>query len=134
MELDWKRLDEMFGIDSDKPVEFNLEGTIEGSYSPVSIGWNRGKVGSMTGLGTKECVYKGLKFSSMTEAAEHFGVSISAVSLYVKRKGCHRYEYPVMYKGNTYKSIADAAKLNGVPYGSVAKWVRYHNSYIQDGN
>ena len=134
MELDWKKLDDLFGIDSDVPVDFDLNNIDEGAYAPVCIGWNRGLVGSMTGIGTKPCAYKGLDFTSMTEAAEHFGVTISAVSLYVSRKGCRRYEMPVMYKGKTYKSIADAAKCNDAPYSSVANWVRRHNSYIQDGN
>lgn len=80
---------------------------------------------------TTPCNYKGVDFPSMTAAAEHFGVTISAVSMYVNRDGCHRYDYPVVYKGKTYKSIADAANLNGAKYGSVARWVHRHQSYAQ---
>ena len=42
--------------------------------------WNKGLKGAGYRLGTKECVYRDKKFSSMTDAAEYFGVSISAVS------------------------------------------------------
>ena len=77
------------------------------------------------------CTYKGKQFDSMTEAAEYFGVTVSAVSLYVSRIGCHRYEMPVMYKGKRYESIVEAATINDAPYSSVANWVRRHNSYLQ---
>jgi predicted GIY-YIG superfamily endonuclease len=46
----------------------------------------KGKVGHAKGCGTKVCEYRGMEFSSLTEAANHFGVSVSAVSLYRKRR------------------------------------------------
>ena len=42
--------------------------------------WNKGLKGSGKGKGVKECVFRGKSFSSMTEAAEYFGVTVSAVS------------------------------------------------------
>ena len=48
--------------------------------------WNKGKTGVQKHA-TKECIYRGIKFSSMTEAANHFGVTISAVSRWNKKHG-----------------------------------------------
>ena len=45
--------------------------------------WNKGKVGLKGPV--KPCVYKGIKFSSRKEAALYFEVSISAVTLWVKK-------------------------------------------------
>ena len=42
--------------------------------------WNRGIKGAGYRQGVKRCVYRGMEFTSMTDAAEHFGVTISAVS------------------------------------------------------
>ena len=42
--------------------------------------WNKGKKGAGYRQGTKPCTYRGKDFSSLTDAAEHFNVSISAVS------------------------------------------------------
>lgn len=47
------------------------------------IPWNKGKVG-LKGP-TKPCVYKGIQFNSRKEAADYFKVSISAVTLWVKK-------------------------------------------------
>tara|TARA_B100000085_G_scaffold164549_1_gene149596 strand:+ start:2648 stop:3175 length:528 start_codon:yes stop_codon:yes gene_type:complete len=47
--------------------------------------WNKGVKGAGKGLGTKSCVYRGLQFNSRTEAANHFGVSVSAVSHSIKK-------------------------------------------------
>lgn len=110
--------DDIFGITPGPELPPLVEGV---DYVPGSVQ-----------VMTTPCTYKGMEFESMTAAAQHFGVTISAVSLYVNRAGCHRYEMPVEYKGKVYKSIADAAELNGAKYGSVATWVRRHNSYIQD--
>ena len=80
----------------------------------------------------KECVYKGKWFPTMTAAAEHFGVTIGAVSLYVSRQGCHRYDMPIEHKGMTYQSIRECARITGEPYSTVSTWVRRHNSYLQN--
>ena len=42
--------------------------------------WNKGIRGAGYRQGIKKCVYRGIEFPSMTDAAEYFGVSISAVS------------------------------------------------------
>ena len=42
--------------------------------------WNKGVKGAGKGLGVKPCVYRGIDFPSRTAAAEHFGVTISAVT------------------------------------------------------
>ena len=42
--------------------------------------WNKGIKGAGYRQGIKKCVYRGMEFPSMTDAAEYFGVSISAVS------------------------------------------------------
>ena len=112
--------DDILGITPGPPLPPMVEGV---DYIPGGSGQ----------VMTTPCTYKGMEFESMTAAAKHFDVSVAAVSLYVNRVGCHRYEYPVEYKGKTYKCIAEAAKLNGAKYNSVVAWVRRHNSYIQDG-
>ena len=33
----------------------------------------------------EECIYKGIKFNSRTEAASHFGVTVSAITLWIKK-------------------------------------------------
>jgi predicted GIY-YIG superfamily endonuclease len=48
-----------------------------------NIPWNKGKSG-FTGP-VKPCIYKGIEFNSRTEAASHFGVSVSAVTLWIKK-------------------------------------------------
>ena len=48
---------------------------------------HKGKKGHAKGCGVKPCNYRGKDFSSMTEAAKHFGVDVSAVSQWVKRNG-----------------------------------------------
>ena len=55
---------------------------MKGRVSP-----HKGKVGHSKGCGVKPCVYRGKQFASMTEAAKHFGVDVSAVSQWVKRHG-----------------------------------------------
>ena len=80
----------------------------------------------------KECVYKGKWFPTMKAASEHFGVTIGAVSLYVPRKGCHRYDKPIEHKGIIYESIRACAKITGEPYSTVSTWVRRHTSYLQN--
>ena len=40
----------------------------------------QGVKGAGKGLGVKPCVYRGKSFTSMTEAAEYFGVTVGAVS------------------------------------------------------
>ena len=107
-------LNNMFEIDGET---FSLKG---GDYTIESIPTVR----------STPCVYKGLKFESMTEAAIHFDTSVSAVSQYVKRT-CHRYECPVEYKGKIYACLKEAAQQTGDRYQSVAQWVHRHNSYIQ---
>ena len=47
------------------------------------IPWNKGKVGLKGPI--KPCVYKGIEFNSRTEAALYFQVSISAVTLWIKK-------------------------------------------------
>ena len=49
-------------------------------YKNGRVVWNKGKKGVQLDSGTKECYYRGMYFTSMTKAAEHFGVTISAVS------------------------------------------------------
>ena len=56
--------------------------TMKGRVSPL-----RGREGHGKGCGVKPCIYKGKQFASMTEAAEHFGVGVSAVCQWVKRNG-----------------------------------------------
>ena len=120
MEFDCAKLNETFGIEGPQCITIDTTGDNTGHGIPSPR--------------RTKCVYKGKEFNSMTEAAEYFGTSVSAVSLYIQRKGCHRYEMPVEYKGKVYKCIAEAAKLNNSPYSSVAAWVKRHNSYMQDGN
>ena len=48
-----------------------------------NIPWNKGKVGLKGPI--KPCVYKGIEFNSRTEAALYFQVSISAVTLWIKK-------------------------------------------------
>jgi predicted GIY-YIG superfamily endonuclease len=48
-----------------------------------NIPWNKGKTGFKGPV--KSCVYKGIEFISRKEAASYFGVSISAVTLWVKK-------------------------------------------------
>ena len=50
-----------------------------------NIPWNKGIVGAGKGLGTKPCIYKGIEFNSRTEAASYFGVSVGAVTLWIKK-------------------------------------------------
>lgn len=50
-----------------------------------NIPWNKGKSGFRGP--TKSCIYKGIKFNSRTEAASHFGVTVSAVTLWIKKAG-----------------------------------------------
>lgn len=45
--------------------------------------WNKGKSGFRGPI--KPCIYKDIKFNSRTEAAKHFGVSVSAVTLWLKK-------------------------------------------------
>jgi len=45
--------------------------------------WNKGKSGFKGPV--KPCAYKGIQFNSRKEAANYFGVSISAVSLWIKK-------------------------------------------------
>jgi predicted GIY-YIG superfamily endonuclease len=45
--------------------------------------WNKGKSGFKGPV--KPCVYKGIEFNSRTEAADYFKVSISAVTLWIKK-------------------------------------------------
>ena len=45
--------------------------------------WNKGKVGLKGPI--KPCVYKGIQFNSRTEAASHFDVTVSAVTMWVKK-------------------------------------------------
>ena len=49
------------------------------------VTWNKGKKGSGIDKGTKSCHYRGMYFTSMTKAAEHFGVGVSAVSQAIRR-------------------------------------------------
>jgi len=44
---------------------------------------NKGKKGFKGPI--KSCVYKGINFNSRTEAAKYFGVSVSAVTLWIKK-------------------------------------------------
>ena len=76
----------------------------------------------------KECVYKGKYYRTMTEAAKDNGVSVSAVSLYVKREGCWRYEMPIVYKGVEYQNFKECAKITEQPYSSITQWVRRHRT------
>lgn len=48
-----------------------------------NIPWNKGKSGFVGPI--KPCIYKGIEFNSRTEAANHFGVSVSAVTLWIKK-------------------------------------------------
>ena len=48
-----------------------------------NIPWNKGKNG-FTGP-IKSCIYKGIEFNSRTEAAAHFDVTVSAVTLWIKK-------------------------------------------------
>ena len=54
-------------------------------YRNGRVVWNKGKKGAGLGCGTKECYYKGMYFTSRTEAAKHFGVGVSAVSQAIRR-------------------------------------------------
>ena len=54
-------------------------------YRNGRVVWNKGIKGAGKGQGVKSCVYRGKTFSSMTEAANHYNVSISAVSQAVKK-------------------------------------------------
>jgi len=47
--------------------------------------WNKGLKGAGKGLGVKKVEYRGKVFSSMTAAAKHFNVTVSAVSQWGKR-------------------------------------------------
>ena len=98
----------------------------EAGVPPVCAGWNKGILGANEGCGTKPCVYKGVEYNSLTEAAEANGVTISAVSQYIKREGAWRYELPVTYKGVEYPNLRECARITGAPYSSVATWVRRH--------
>ena len=119
-------LNETFGIEGNL---FSLE-MEEGDFELISSGiaWNAGTVGQhlQENQGEKETKYKGITFPSRTAAAEHFGVSIAAVTHYVNRKGCRRYETPCFYKGQTYSSLREAAEQTGAKYGSVSTWVQRH--------
>ena len=48
-----------------------------------NVPWNKGKNGFKGPI--KSCVYKGINFNSRTEAAKYFGVSVSAVTLWIKK-------------------------------------------------
>lgn len=48
-----------------------------------NIPWNKGKSGFRGPV--KPCIYKGIKFNSRTEAAAHFGVTVSAITLWIKK-------------------------------------------------
>jgi len=47
--------------------------------------WNKGVKKAGYRQGIKKCVYRGMEFPSMTDAAEYFGVTVSAVSLASKK-------------------------------------------------
>jgi predicted GIY-YIG superfamily endonuclease len=49
------------------------------------IPWNKGIKGAGKECGTKSCTYRGVFFNSLTEAANYFGVSVSAVSKSFKK-------------------------------------------------
>jgi len=48
-----------------------------------NIPWNKGKSGFRGPV--KPCIYKGIEFNSRTEAAAHFGVTVSAITLWIKK-------------------------------------------------
>jgi hypothetical protein len=112
-----------------KPLPGLLEFCIENPFQKED---DESFVGTGNLFAAKECVYKGKWFPTMTEAAEHFGVTIGAVSLYVSRQGCHRYDMPIEHKGIIYESIRECARITGEPYSTVSNWVCRHNSYLQN--
>ena len=75
----------------------------------------------------KPCIYKGERYPTLTAAAKAHGVSIGAVSQYVKREGCLRREYPIVHKGISYKSIKECATITGENRSTISSWVQRHN-------
>ena len=76
----------------------------------------------------KPCVYKGVHYDNMTEAAKANGVSIGAVSTYVKREGkVQRYDMPIIYKGIRYNNISHAMKETGKCHSTIQSYVWRHN-------
>ena len=101
---------------------------MRGKYSRGEIVvWNKDKEGIMEGKGTKPCEYKGIQFNSRTEAAEHFGVDVSAVSQYVKRDGCNRRNRKINYKGKEYENARECARITGASYSGIISWVNRHS-------
>ena len=118
-------LEDLAKFCEENPIEYPVRYYGEAGVPP----WNYGKEGSMTGYGTKKCVYKGEEYNSLTEAAEANGVSVSAVSQYIKRNPTDRgrYEGPIVYKGREYANLRECARITGNPYSSVQNWVLRHN-------
>ncbi len=69
------------GIPRTKEQKEHHSRVMKGRTSP-----HKGKKGHSKGCGTKECEFRGLTFKSRTEAAEFFDVTVSAVTMYNKRR------------------------------------------------
>lgn len=69
----------------------------------------------------RECVVKGIKFSSLKEAGEHFGVTSSSVFRWLEDKPN---PYEVTYEGKTYRSRTYLAEALGITKDTLRHRIR----------